>query len=103
MRIYISGPITGTDDYQKRFANAEEYLRKLGYEVVNPARVNGQMPELKWEEYMNMSMTMLSLCDMIFMLRGWKESRGAKLEHDYAVDRSIDTIYQKIGMYEEED
>lgn len=103
MRIYISGPITGTDDYQKRFAKAEEYLKQQGYEVVNPARVNGQMPELKWEEYMNMSMTMLSLCDMIFMLRGWKESRGAKLEHDYAVDRSIDTIYQKIGMYEEED
>lgn len=103
MRIYISGPITGTDDYQKRFAKAEEYLRQQGYEVVNPARVNGQMPELTWDEYMNMSMTMLSLCDMIFMLRGWKESRGAKLEHDYASDRSIDTIYQKIGMYEEED
>lgn len=101
MRVYISGPITGTDDYQERFKKAEEYLRRQGYEVINPARVNGQMPELKWEEYMNMSMTMLSLCDMIFMLRGWKESQGAKLEHEYASNGSIHTIYEKEEMYEQ--
>ena len=27
MRVYISGPITGTDDYMERFAEAEEKLR----------------------------------------------------------------------------
>lgn len=101
MRVYISGPITGTDDYQKRFAKAEEYLRQQGYEVINPAKVNEQMPELKWNEYMQMSMTMLRMAEMIFMLKGWQKSKGAYIEHSYATDLSIHTIYEKEEMYEQ--
>lgn len=101
MRVYISGPITGTDDYQERFAKAEEYLRQQGYEVINPARVNGQLPELTWEEYMHISLAMLDLVDMIFMLSGWKNSSGARWEHEYASDGSIHTIYEKEEMYEQ--
>ena len=39
MKIYISGAITGTDDYMKRFAKAEKELTEKGYSVVNPAKV----------------------------------------------------------------
>lgn len=101
MRVYISGPITGTDDYMERFKKAEEYLRQKGFEVINPAKVNGQMPELKWDEYMQMSMTMLRMAEMIFMLKGWKNSKGACLEHDVATNISIHTIYEKEEMYEQ--
>lgn len=84
-RIYISGAITGTTDYMERFAAAEEKLTAEGYSVVNPAKVNGMMPEdLTWDEYMKMSYTMLQLCDSIYMLKGWQKSKGACLENLWA-------------------
>ena len=45
MKIYISGAITGIDDYMERFAKAEKKLTEQGYSVVNPAKVNAQLPE----------------------------------------------------------
>lgn len=101
MKVYISGPITGTSDYQKRFARAEEYLRQQGYEVINPARVNASLPKnTKRKEYMKLSIDLLDMCEMIFMLRGWRSSKGARTEHEHAADRDIHTIYEKEEMYE---
>ena len=48
--IYISGPITGTSDYMKRFEKAEKELTENGYSVINPAKVNAMLPEdATWE------------------------------------------------------
>ncbi|MGN0352409.1 MAG: DUF4406 domain-containing protein [Roseburia sp.] len=86
MRIYISGPITGTDDYMERFAEAEEKLKKRGYSVINPAGVNFMMPkDTTYEEYMTMSLTMLGMCGAIYMLKGWEKSCGANREYGYAL------------------
>ena len=66
MRIYISGPITGIDDYMERFAEVEEKLIEEGYSIMNPASVNSMMPaDTTYEEYMTMSFTMLEMCDAI--------------------------------------
>lgn len=84
-KIYISGPITGTTDYMERFARAEAQLEAEGYAVINPAKVNAMLPEeTSYEQYMNMSMTMLEDADMIYMLEGWETSGGARREFDRA-------------------
>ena len=44
MRVYLSGAITGTDDYMERFARAQMLLQNEGYSVINPALVNSNMP-----------------------------------------------------------
>lgn len=86
MKIYISGAITGTDDYMERFAKAEKELTEKGYSVVNPAKVNAQLPEdTSYEEYMKMCFCMLDMCDGIYMLKGWKKSCGANREYWYAI------------------
>lgn len=86
MKIYISGPITGTDDYMDRFANAEKRLKENGYEVINPALVNSNLPEsTNYGEYMAVAMVLLKMCDCIYMLDGWKESNGAREEYSYAM------------------
>lgn len=85
MRIYISGPITGTKDFMERFAEVEEKLKWQGHMVYNPAKANSYMPEgTTYEEYMEVSFTLLKMADTIYMMSGWEESRGARMELAYA-------------------
>lgn len=95
MKIYISGAITGTDDYMERFAKAEKELTEQGYSVVNPAKVNAQLPEdTSYEEYMNMSFCMLDMCDSICMLKGLDKSCGANREYGYSLANDKIIIYE---------
>lgn len=94
MRVYISGPITGTNDYLERFAAAEKELEEKGYEVYNPAKVNQNMPKTAtWEDYMKVAIAMLSCCDTIYLLTGWGKSRGAIKEYHLA--KAADMIILK--------
>lgn len=94
-KIYISGPITGTDNYMERFEKAENGLKALGVSVVNPAKVNAMLPiDTSWSEYMDMSFTMLRMCNEIYMLKGWENSRGAKLEYEYAKGAGYSIFYE---------
>ena len=95
MKIYISGAITGTDDYMERFAKTEKELTEQGHSVVNPAKVNAQLPEdTSYEEYMKMSFCMLDMCDGIYMLKGWKKSCGANRELGYAMAKNMIIMYE---------
>ena len=95
MKIYISGAITGTDDYMERFAKAEKELTEKGYSVVNPAKVNAQLPEdTSYEEYMRMSFCMLDMADAIFMIDGWEKSCGASQEYGYAMAKNMIIMYE---------
>lgn len=95
MRIYISGPITGTDDYMERFAAAEERIKAAGHAVYNPAHANSYMPEgTTYEEYMEVSFLLLGMADTIYMLKGWENSRGANREYGYALGKGY-TIFKQ--------
>lgn len=94
-RIYISGAITGTTDYMERFAQAEADLTKAGYDVVNPAKVNAQLPEgTSYEDYMKISLCMLETCDYIYILRGWQHSKGANMELSRAKELKMHIYFQ---------
>ena len=83
-RIYVAGPMTGFPDLNyPEFNRATKYLRELGYHVENPAE-NHEPPCKSWAGYMRMAIAQLVQCDEIHMLRGWKESKGARLEHQIA-------------------
>ena len=90
MKIYISGPINGTDDYMQRFAKATEKLVNEGFIPINPAAVNSMLPkETTYEEYMSMSLTMLDICEGIYMLKDWEDSKGANREYGYALAKGV--------------
>lgn len=95
-KVYISGPTTGHEDYMCNFSAATDLLREQGYIVYNPAAVNSMMPEeSNYEEYMAIAMTMLSFCDTIYMLSGWRESTGANREYGYALAKHLNIRFEE--------
>ena len=85
MKLYLSGAITGTDDYMDRFSMAEKSL-EVEHTIINPAKVNAQLPsDTDYEDYMKMSFCMLDMCDGIYLLKGWDKSCGSNRELGYAM------------------
>lgn len=101
-KIYIAGPMRGHKYYNfPAFDAAEARLRRLGYDVVNPAaldRARGIHPETfpkdwdwnKTPEGFDLKSVALeclrqvSECDGVFVLRGWVGSKGASAEFGVA-------------------
>lgn len=97
-RIYISGPITGTTDYMERFADAEKKIAAAGHEAVNPAKVTAQLPpSVTWEQCMQLAFVMMDMCDAVFLMDGWENSRGAVLEHERAVSYGKKILHGEGG------
>jgi hypothetical protein len=93
-KIYISGAITGFEKVAPLlFEIAERKLQSQGFEVVNPMTIEHNH-DLKWGSYMRADLKALLDCDYIFMLSNWKGSRGAKIEHQLALDLEIGIIFQ---------
>lgn len=91
MRVYISGKVTGTDDFEARFQEAEHTLVANGCAVLNPVRVNRQLPDgLEYEQLMNVCFTLLDMADAVCMLDGWRTSPGANREYGYALAKGLE-------------
>jgi nucleoside 2-deoxyribosyltransferase len=81
MKVYVAGPITFDPEYESKFAAAAIRLRKAGHTVVNPVELDEEeATTLGWTEYMRRDLKHLLECDAIYLLPGWSESRGARLE-----------------------
>ena len=88
MRIYISGPITGHEQTaHDRFKAAEDWLEHLGHETINPWSVSESIIphiNLDHDEWLTLDKAMISVCDAIYLMRGWDESDGCEIERKYA-------------------
>nr|DAT99699.1 MAG TPA: deoxyribosyltransferase [Caudoviricetes sp.] len=91
-KVYISGPITGID-FGNRFAFscARNALELCGYEAVDPSEVQ-LGDDATWADYMRADLKLLLDCDFIYMLEGWENSRGARLERELAENLGIEEI-----------
>ena len=79
MIVYISGPISGTDDYMKRFRRAEDRLRAMGHKPVNPAWIHQPFngTDAGHDEYIESCKRIMAHCDAIYLMRNWQKSLGA--------------------------
>ena len=95
MKIYISGAVTGTTNHIERFGKAEQELTAEGYSVVNPVKVNAQLPDdTSYDEYMKMSFCMLDMCDGVYFINGWKDSNGCLMEYGFSIKKGIGILYE---------
>lgn len=87
MKIYISGKITDTEDYVDRFNEAERQLKEIypESEIENPVtfgkEVEEQVINPEWKDYMKNCIVHLLDCDAIYLMEGWQNSKGARLEY----------------------
>lgn len=86
MKIYISGAITGTTDYEKRFGDAAKKIRENGHEAVNPVDLHAILDPATttWAQYMSAATGLLYACDAALFLPGWQLSKGAMKERHAA-------------------
>lgn len=90
-KIYILGSISQNENYKQQFMAKHKELEELGYIVLNPLFISC---ELSWKEYMKIDLVMIDVCDAVYMMEGWKTSRGAKIEECYANMRGKEIIYE---------
>ena len=100
MKIYISGPISNDPYHADAFGKAYDYLHYLVYELVNPLDIKskeftGPDREIQyWDYCMRMAVKLLMDCDQVYMLEKWEESRGARIEHQLAIDLCMPRMYE---------
>lgn len=98
-KVYIAGPMTGFDNYNRDAFNAKaDELTALGYAVLNPAVLpNG----LSQPEYMDICFAMVRVVDMVVFLPGWEKSEGAMAEYHYAKKIKCELVFPENYLNDE--
>ena len=94
-KIYISGPITGVPGAisAAHFARAEQDLRGLGFcNIINP-RFMFEGTGLGYNDIMKHCLDLVCSADVVLLLPGWQNSRGAQMELGAAYARGL-PIYE---------
>lgn len=102
--IYIAGPMRGLPEYNyPAFNAAAAKLRADGWTVENPVELGaylGTPDEINADEKrLNLLMayerSIVGLCDAIYLLRGWENSEGARLELRTALNLNLQVMLEQ--------
>lgn len=94
-KVYVSGKMSGLKDLnQPMFESAKDLLEKAGYEVSIPhdLTIETAIKEPKDVHFLGRDLYELSMCDYIFMLPDWEESKGARMELFFALSYGIKVL-----------
>lgn len=90
IRYYLAGPMSGKPHFNyPAFEDAAKRLRAAGMTVTSPHELHGDNVGRPWADCLRVDLRAMLECDAVIMLRGWRESAGAVLEHRVA---------QAVGM-----
>ena len=92
-KVYISGAITGIENYEELFNKAEEILKTNGFDVVNPVKIEHNHDNT-WNSFMRVDLKAMLDCDSIYMLSNYKSSKGANIELNLAKELDFEIIYE---------
>lgn len=103
MKIFISGKISGEriNECRWKFYKARSEVRRLEIftsaedaTIIEPLDLPGIVFGISHQEAMDICLKELESCTHIYMLRDWKDSKGATMEHERAKELGIDILYQ---------
>jgi nucleoside 2-deoxyribosyltransferase len=98
MIIYIAGPMTGHENYNfDAFDKVRDYLKAAGHHPISPADIDrlyegwkvyppaGFVPtDDDRARFMRRDLNAIEGADAIYMMEGWENSKGARVELAYA-------------------
>lgn len=95
MKVYIAGKITGLNNYEifSKFYKSGKKLKEAGHTVMSPA-VLVLNEGFEHSEYMHICFAMIDVCDAVYMQKDWQQSKGARMELQYAKDRKKQILYE---------
>lgn len=98
-KVYLSGRITGQENYKAVFRWAAADLTRQGYVVLNPAILPQGLDE---PDYMRIALAMLDSADAVALLPDWNWSKGARIEADYCerIGKRCETISSFVNSPE---
>ena len=115
LRIFLSGPMTGYDNFNfDKFNFLESVLKQYGVDVVNPVHI---CKKYKKEDVLNDKVVFDRMvaeqqeaektCNAIMLLHDWQHSKGVRLElktaaeldFKYFLDSDILKVCQDYGNY----
>ena len=85
------------------FDKAEKHLAtKKIWNPINPAAIDryegvdpsNDMTKKELKEALERDVKLIFTCDCMYMLRGWEQSLGARMEHALAVALNLGILYQ---------
>ena len=96
---YIAGKIGGLDEeqYTAKFNQAKQEVIQMGFTPVNPLELPHRHNRT-WNDYMKEDLRELTKCDFIYVIRNWRDSNGAKVEVETAVNLGINVIFQENNV-----
>lgn len=99
-KIYLSGKISGLphEEAEAKFRLAEQEVGEWA-EAINPmaldVNIHPSNDEPDWCDYMLTDLDILMRqCTGIYMLRDWRDSKGAKIEHAIAEIMGLAIYYE---------
>jgi len=104
MRFFVSGPVSGkTDHNREEFKKAERLLQSQGRASCTPFAIpeprlteHTESDEAVWRYYMRHCIREICLCDGLYMLPGWQNSKGALIEHRLARELGLQILYAPV-------
>ena len=87
-RVFLSGKITNDPTYQVKFTKAAYMLEQAGFAVMNPATLPSS--GFTHEEYLTVTLAMLSVCDAVCLLPDWISSPGSQMEVEKATRNGME-------------
>lgn len=102
MKIYISGKITGDENWKEKFNNAEKVLIEKFKDCVifNPILTAKYENKISWEDFLIVDFAFIDISDAIYMLSDWKDSKGANREFEYAKSKGKKIIFENVNDLE---
>ena len=104
--IMISQPMSGLSNEEITNVQNRAYqkLRLNGYDVINTLFLD--YPSDEWLKaskgiiqpsifYLSNAVREMSKCDAVYFVKGWKEARGCKIEHEIAKEYGLELIYEE--------
>lgn len=97
--LYLSGPMAGyADNNFPAFQSAFNTLTEQGHVILSPHHI--AHPEgSQWVDFLRRDLSvMLEQCHGIVLLKGWPQSKGARLELTTALALDWPVYYFEAGM-----